>query len=138
MVWVVFGDTLVWVLRALAWLWLVWLGWMHKCVWRVRCFWPHSQWGLVTGCAEGVLALGKVLSGLGRGHRIRHVPEVMGPDRPVRARAGRHAPPDDLGHAARGLDGHHLAPVGEEGLPLALAPAQRSCRGGKEVYRLVV
>ena len=138
MVRVVLRDTLVWVFRALAWLWLVWLVWMHKSVRCGKCFWSHSQWGLVTGCAEGVLALRKVLSGLGRGHCVRHVPKVVGLDGPVRARAGRHAPPDDLGNAARGLDGHHLAPVGEEGLPFTLAPAQRSCRGGKEVHRLVV
>ena len=38
MVWVVFGGTLVWVLRTLAWLRPVWLGWVYKCIWRVGWF----------------------------------------------------------------------------------------------------
>ena len=38
MVWVVFGGTLVWVLRTLARLWPVWLGRVYKCIWRVGCF----------------------------------------------------------------------------------------------------
>ena len=53
-------------------------------------------------------------------------------------RAGRNTLLDDFGHTTGRRDGHHLAPVCKESLPLTRRATQGGCRTGKEVDGLLV
>ena len=65
-----------------------------------------------------------MLPGLGWHDRVLDVLEVVGLDRPVCPRASRNTLLDDFGHTTGRRDGHHLAPICKESLPLTRSAAR--------------
>ena len=79
-----------------------------------------------------------MLPGLGWHDRVLDVLEVVRLDRPVCPRAGRNTLLGDFGHTTGRRDGHHLAPICKESLPLTRSAARSSRRAGEEVDGLFV
>ena len=128
-------------------IWGVWsTPWRQRAIGKVWGIWAiaHANvWishGLVPAARHANLGLAhrEMLPGLGRRDRVLDMLEVVGLDRPVRPRAGRNTRLDDFGHTTGRRDGHRLAPVREEGLPLTRRAARSGCRACEEVDGLFV